>query len=175
MVKYPVGQGSAVAAHERNDAAAGRSGTRRPGPTSPTAEPCLPARTGVRGWAIITSTTGAPSGLGVHDLEESPEPRRQQVTVGNPEASMPLRAEPGVSANLSMAAGASSKTALASRNAPPARGMTTRELRHVRKLYGLDVSPELVSKVTDAVQDEIREWQTRPLGDVYAIVCLDAV
>lgn len=88
---------------------------------------------------------------------------------------MPLRAEPGVSANLSMAAGASSKTALASRNAPPARDMTTRELGHLRKLYGLDVSQELVSKVTDAVQDEIREWQTRPLGDVYAIVCLDAV
>jgi putative transposase len=57
-----------------------------------------------------------------------------------------------------------------------ARGMTTREIQgHVRELYGLDVSPELVSKVTDAVHDEIREWQARPLDDVYAIVYFDAV
>ena len=57
-----------------------------------------------------------------------------------------------------------------------ARGMTTREIQgHVRELYGLSVSPELVSKVTDAVHDEIREWQARPLDDVYAIVYFDAV
>ncbi|MYA63854.1 MAG: IS256 family transposase [Gemmatimonadetes bacterium] len=57
-----------------------------------------------------------------------------------------------------------------------ARGMSTREIQgHVRELYGLDVSPELVSKVTDAVHDEIREWQARPLDDVYAIVYFDAV
>ena len=52
-----------------------------------------------------------------------------------------------------------------------ARGMTTREIRaHVEELYGVSVSPELVSKVTDAVRDEIREWQSRPLEEVYAIV-----
>ncbi len=45
----------------------------------------------------------------------------------------------------------------------------------MRELYGLSVSPELVSKVTDAVHDEIREWQARPLDDVYAIVYFDAV
>ena len=57
-----------------------------------------------------------------------------------------------------------------------ARGMTTREIQgHVRELYGLSVSPELVSKVTDAVHDEIREWQARHLDDVYAIVYFDAV
>ena len=44
-----------------------------------------------------------------------------------------------------------------------ARGMSTREIQgHVRELYGLDVSPELVSKVTDVVHEEIREWQARP-------------
>ena len=37
------------------------------------------------------------------------------------------------------------------------------------------MSPELVSKVTDAVQEEIREWQARPLDDVYAIVYFDSV
>ena len=45
-----------------------------------------------------------------------------------------------------------------------ARGMTTREVQgHERELYGLDVSPELGSKVTDAVHDEIRRSQARPL------------
>jgi len=54
--------------------------------------------------------------------------------------------------------------------------MTTREIQaHVRELYGVEVSPELVSKVTDAVHDEVREWQTRPLESVYAIVYFDAV
>ena len=57
-----------------------------------------------------------------------------------------------------------------------ARGMTTREIRgHVEELYGLSVSAELISKVTDAVHDEIREWQTRSMEDVYAVVYFDAV
>ena len=57
-----------------------------------------------------------------------------------------------------------------------ARGMTTREIRgHVEELYGVAVSAELISKVTDAVLDEVAEWQSRPLEEVYAIVYFDAV
>ena len=57
-----------------------------------------------------------------------------------------------------------------------ARGMTTREIRgHVAELYGVTVSAELISKVTDAVLDEVAEWQSRPLDEVYAIVYFDAV
>jgi len=57
-----------------------------------------------------------------------------------------------------------------------ARGMTTREIgSHVRELYGIDVSAELISKVTDAVHQEVDEWQSRPLEPVYAIVYFDAV
>ena len=57
-----------------------------------------------------------------------------------------------------------------------ARGMTTREIRgHVEELYGVTVSAELISKVTDAVLEEVREWQSRPLEEVYAIVYFDAV
>ncbi len=57
-----------------------------------------------------------------------------------------------------------------------ARGMTTREIRdHVAELYGVTVSAELISKVTDAVLDEVAEWQSRPLEEVHAIVYLDAV
>ena len=57
-----------------------------------------------------------------------------------------------------------------------ARGMSTREIQgHVRELYGIEVSPELISKVTDAVLDELAGWQSRPLESVYAIVYFDAV
>ena len=57
-----------------------------------------------------------------------------------------------------------------------ARGMTTREIRaHVEELYGVSVSAELISKVTDAVLEEVGEWQSRPLEEVYAIVYFDAV
>ena len=57
-----------------------------------------------------------------------------------------------------------------------ARGMTTREIRgHIAELYGVTVSAELISKVTDAVLDEVAEWQSRPLEEVYAIVYFDAL
>ena len=57
-----------------------------------------------------------------------------------------------------------------------ARGMTTREIAaHVEELCGLSVSRELVSKVTDAAREEIRQWQSRPLEPTCAIVCFDAV
>ena len=55
-------------------------------------------------------------------------------------------------------------------------GGAPREIRaHVAELYGVRVSAELVSKVTDAVMDEVAEWQSRPLEEVYAIVYFDAV
>jgi putative transposase len=45
-----------------------------------------------------------------------------------------------------------------------ARGMTTRDIRvHLREMYDVDVSPDLISRVTDAVVDELAEWQGRPL------------
>src|SRR3954471_487423 len=57
-----------------------------------------------------------------------------------------------------------------------ARGMTVREIRgHLADLYGIDVSPDLVSAVTDAVLDEIAEWQNRPLEALYPLVFLDAI
>ena len=57
-----------------------------------------------------------------------------------------------------------------------ARGMSTREIQgHLRDLYGLYVSADLVSAVTDAVLDEIAEWQNRPLERLYALVFFDAI
>ena len=57
-----------------------------------------------------------------------------------------------------------------------ARGMSVREIQgHLRDLYGLEVSPDLVSAVTDAVLDEIAEWQNRPLEALYALIFFDAI
>jgi putative transposase len=57
-----------------------------------------------------------------------------------------------------------------------ARGMSTRDIQaHVRELYGVDISPDLVSAVTDQVIDEVTAWQTRPLETSYAIVFFDAL
>ena len=57
-----------------------------------------------------------------------------------------------------------------------ARGMTVREIQgHLAELYGTDVSPDLISRVTDAVLDEVREWQNRPLDPVYPVVFFDAM
>lgn len=57
-----------------------------------------------------------------------------------------------------------------------ARGMTTRDIQgHLEEIYGVQVSPTLVSQVTEAVTEEIRLWQNRPLDEVYPILYLDAV
>lgn len=57
-----------------------------------------------------------------------------------------------------------------------ARGMTTREIQgHLEDIYGVDVSPTLISTVTDAVADEVKAWQNRPLDAVYPIVYMDAI
>jgi putative transposase len=57
-----------------------------------------------------------------------------------------------------------------------ARGMSAREIvGHLRDLYGMEVSPDLVSTVTDAVLDEIATWQARPLEPVYPLVFFDAL
>src|SRR5215469_11701789 len=57
-----------------------------------------------------------------------------------------------------------------------ARGMSTREIQgHLEEIYGVEVSPTLISNVTDAVIEEVRAWQSRPLDKLYPIVYLDAL
>lgn len=57
-----------------------------------------------------------------------------------------------------------------------ARGMSTREITgHLRDLYGVDVSPDLISTVTDAVLEEVAAWQQRPLDPAYPLVFFDAI
>jgi putative transposase len=57
-----------------------------------------------------------------------------------------------------------------------ARGMTVRDIRaHLREMYDVDVSPDLISRVTDGVLEELAEWQSRPLDQVYPVVFIDAL
>jgi putative transposase len=57
-----------------------------------------------------------------------------------------------------------------------ARGVTVREIQgHLLELYGLDVSPDLISTVTDAVLETAAEWQNRPLEAMYPLVFFDAL
>jgi putative transposase len=56
------------------------------------------------------------------------------------------------------------------------RGMTTREIEgHLQEMYGVDVSPGLISTVTEAVMEEVKTWQSRPLDEVYPILYMDAL
>ena len=56
------------------------------------------------------------------------------------------------------------------------RGMTTREIEgHLKEIYGVEVSPTLVSNVTEAVMEEVKTWQNRPLDEVYPILYMDAL
>ena len=57
-----------------------------------------------------------------------------------------------------------------------ARGMSTREIQgHLRELYGIEVSPDLISAVTDAVLEEVTDWQNRPLEALYPLIFFDAI
>lgn len=57
-----------------------------------------------------------------------------------------------------------------------AKGLTTGEIQaHLAEIYGADVSRDLISKVTDAVNEELAAWRNRPLDRVYAVVFIDAI
>lgn len=57
-----------------------------------------------------------------------------------------------------------------------ARGMTVRDIQaQLKEMYGTDVSPTLISNITDSVADEVKAWQTRPLDSVYPVVFFDAL
>jgi putative transposase len=56
------------------------------------------------------------------------------------------------------------------------RGLSTRDISaHLEEIYGVAVSRDLISKVTDAVMDDVRDWGKRPLEDIYPIVFLDCM
>lgn len=57
-----------------------------------------------------------------------------------------------------------------------ARGMTVREIQaHLEEMYGTEISPSLISSITDAVADEVKAWQSRPLDPIYPIIYLDCI
>ncbi len=57
-----------------------------------------------------------------------------------------------------------------------AKGMTTRDIQaHIKDLYNYEISPDTVSSITDKVLERAREWQSRPLEPIYAVIYMDAV
>jgi putative transposase len=57
-----------------------------------------------------------------------------------------------------------------------ARGMSTRDIQgHLKEIYQIEVSPDFISTVTDSVMDGVKEWQNRPLDEIYPILYLDAL
>jgi len=57
-----------------------------------------------------------------------------------------------------------------------AKGMTTRDIQgYMNDIYGVDVSPTMISSITDKVMPQVKEWQVRPLSDLYTILYLDGV
>ena len=57
-----------------------------------------------------------------------------------------------------------------------ARGMTVREIQaHLEEMYGTEISPSLISSITDAVAEEVKAWQSRPLDPIYPIIYLDCI
>jgi putative transposase len=57
-----------------------------------------------------------------------------------------------------------------------ARGMSTRDIQgHLQEMYKVELSPTMISNVTDSVVEELRTWQTRPLDNIYPVVFLDAL
>lgn len=57
-----------------------------------------------------------------------------------------------------------------------AKGMTTRDIdAHIREIYGIEVSDSTVSRITDKILPIVKEWQQRPLEEIYAVVFLDAI
>ncbi|MDJ8959579.1 transposase, partial [Clostridium perfringens] len=57
-----------------------------------------------------------------------------------------------------------------------AKGMSTRDIAtQVNEMYGMDVSPTLISNITDKIIPSIKEWQCKPLESIYPIVFMDAI
>lgn len=57
-----------------------------------------------------------------------------------------------------------------------ARGMTVREIQgHLQEIYGVDVSPDLISTVTNEIMPEVNDWRNRPLSPIYLVIYLDAL
>jgi len=57
-----------------------------------------------------------------------------------------------------------------------ARGLSVREIQgHLEGIYGTEISPSLISEVTDGVMDEVRAWQSRPLDAIYPIIYMDCI
>jgi len=119
---------------------------------------------------------GDPSGRGSGNSRNGTTPKRVLTDVGPVELDVP-RDRNGSFTPVLVPKGTSRLGKLnESIVALYATGMSTRDIKKtLRRLYGVDVSPDLVSRVTDGIVDELKEWQVRPLDAVYPILYIDAL
>lgn len=119
---------------------------------------------------------GDPAGRGSGNSRNGASPKRVHTDVGTVDVAVPRDRdgsfEPGV-----VPKGARRLEGFNQRIiALYARGMTVRDIQdHLRDLYAVEVSPDLISKVTEAVLADAKAWQARPLERVYAAIYLDAI
>ena len=119
---------------------------------------------------------GDPAGRGSGNSRNGTTPKRVLTTVGPVDLDVP-RDRNSTFAPVIVAKGAS-RLGRFNENivALYAQGMTTRDItKALKRLYSVDVSPDLISRVTDGVLEELREWQHRPLDAVYPILYIDAL
>lgn len=119
---------------------------------------------------------GDPAGRGSGNSRNGTTPKRVLTTVGPVDLDVPRDRnstfEPVIVPKGKSRLGAFNENIIAFY----AQGMTTRDItRALKRLYGVDVSPDLISRVTAGVLDELKEWQHRPLDAVYPIVYIDAL
>jgi putative transposase len=119
---------------------------------------------------------GDPAGRGSGNSRNGSQPKRVQTDIGSVDLDVPRDRkssfEPGiVPKGVRRLQGFNDRII-----ALYARGMTVRDIRaHLAEMYDVDVSPDLISKVTSAVLEEAKAWQNRPLERVYAAIYLDAI
>jgi len=119
---------------------------------------------------------GDPAGRGSGNSRNGTTPKRVLTDVGPVDLDVP-RDRNGTFEPILVPKGA---TRLAKFNenivALYASGMTTRDIKKtLKRMYGVEVSPDLISRVTDGIVDELKDWQHRPLDGVYPIVYIDAL
>jgi len=119
---------------------------------------------------------GDPAGRGSGNSRNGITPKRVQTDIGTVDLEVP-RDRNGDFAPRIVPKGTSRLKGFNERIiALYARGMTVRDIRsHLEEIYGVEVSPDLISRVTDVVWDELEEWRNRPLDVVYPILYIDAL
>ena len=119
---------------------------------------------------------GDPAGRGSGNSRNGVSPKRVHTEIGTVDLEVPRDREASFEPRIVPKGTTRLRRFNESIVALYAQGMTTRDIkRTLQRLYGVEVSPDLISRVTDGVTEELREWQHRPLDPLYPILYIDAL